>query len=109
VVTAEFLTFDGLKVTTQTSFIDGFYYTELNAEFDSRLVRPAPADIAQLDVLLSADEVQQEAEKLNKQFEGWVYRFGGFVGTNLMRAKADTVVESQNVIPMPPDLTGLSQ
>jgi hypothetical protein len=109
VVTAEFLTFDGLKVTTQTSFIDGFYYTELNAEFNSRLVRPAPADIAQLDVLLSADEVQQEAEKLNKHFEGWVYRFGGFVGTNLMRAKADTVVESQNVIPMPPDLTGLSQ
>jgi hypothetical protein len=109
VVKAEFMTFDGLKVITETSFIDGSYYTELKAEFDESIVKQAPADISQLDVLLSAEEVKQEVDKLNKHFNGWVYRFGGFVGTNLMRAKADTVVESQNVIPMPPDLTGLSQ
>ena len=109
VVTAEFITFDGLKVITKTSFIDGFYYTQLNAEFDERLIQKAPADIQEAGVLLAADDVKQEVAKLNKQFDGWVYRFGGFVGTNLMRAKADTVVESQNVIPMPPDLTGLSQ
>jgi len=109
VVKAEFMTFDGLKVTTETSFIDGSYYTELKAEFDPNLVKAAPAEINELGVLLSADEVQQEVASLNKHFTGWVYRFGGFVGTNLMRAKADTVVESQNVIPMPPDLTGLSR
>lgn len=109
VVTAEFITFDGLKVTTETSFIDGFYYTELKAAFDEALIKQAPADIRELDTLSSPEAVQKEVAKLNKHFDGWVYRFGGFVGTNLMRARADTVVESQNVIPMPPDLTGLTQ
>jgi hypothetical protein len=110
VVTAEFVTFDGLVVTTETSFIDGFYYSTFNAKFDQNAVTKAPVDIEETGELKTADTVQAEAEKLNKHFDGWVYRFGGFVGTNLMRARADAVVEQRNqAIPMPPDVTGMMQ
>jgi len=106
VVTAEFITFDGLKVITETSFIDGFYYTTFRAESDASAVKPAPEDIQALDVLKTADAVQKEAEDITAELKPWVYRFGGFIGTNLMRAKADMVTETGNVIPMPADLTG---
>lgn len=109
VVTAEFITFDGLKVTTQTSFNDGSYYTTFFAEYDASAVKIAPEDIQKLDVLKTAEQVQQEASILNEQLQPWVYRFGGFVGTNMMRAKADMVTEAGRAIPMPPDLTGMSQ
>ncbi len=106
VVTAEFITFDGLKVTVETSFIDGFYYSTFKAEFDASLIKPAPEDIVKMDVLKTPEQVQEEVKKINAKVRDWVYRFGGFVGTNLMRAKADTVTERNKVIPMPPDLTG---
>jgi hypothetical protein len=38
-----------------------------------------------------------------------VYKVSGFVGTNLMRAKGDVVVQSNNVIPMPADMTGFGR
>lgn len=109
VVTAEFITFDGLKVTTKTSFNDGSYYTTFYAEYDASAVKTAPEGIQKLDVLQTAEQVQQEAAALNEQLQPWVYRFGGFVGTNMMRAKADMVTEAGQAIPMPPDLTGMAR
>lgn len=106
VVTAEFLTYDGLKITSETSFIDGFYYATFNAEYDDSATDYVPADIAELDVLKSRDEVEREIAELNKQFANWAYRVGGFVGTNLMRAKADIVTERESQIPMPADNSG---
>jgi hypothetical protein len=106
VVTAEFMTYDGLIVTTQTSFNDGQYFTTFNAKFEPRLVKPAPLDIQEMNVLKTAEEVQQEVASLNTDLAPWVYRFGGFIGTNLMRAKADIVTEQNRVIPMPLDLMG---
>ncbi|OUR73548.1 hypothetical protein A9Q78_03935 [Methylophaga sp. 41_12_T18] len=109
VVTAEFITFDGLKVTSETSFIDGFFYSTFKAEYDASAVKTAPEDIQQADVLKSVAEVQQEAQKITKDLQSWVYRFGGFIGTNLMRAEADIVTETGKAIPMPADLTGFGQ
>lgn len=106
VVTAEFTTFDGLKVISETSFNDGYYYATFRAEYDEAAIDTAPADIQKLDVLKTADEVKQEVESLNKLLSPWVYRLGGFVGTNLMRAKSDMVTESSDIIPMPADITG---
>jgi hypothetical protein len=71
------------------------------------VVQAAPEDIQALDVLLSVDEVKTEVASLNKRLSPWVYQVSGFVGTNLMRAKADMVTERNNVIPMPADLTGM--
>lgn len=105
-VTARFITFDGLVVTSKTSFNDGFYYATFSAEFDPSVVQPAPQDIQELDVLKTAEEVRTEVTTLNKHLSPWVYRVSGFVGTNLMRARADMVTERSNVIPMPPDMTG---
>ncbi|MBE0439742.1 MAG: DUF4340 domain-containing protein [Gammaproteobacteria bacterium] len=107
IVTAEFITFDGMKVITETSFIDGQYFTTFKAEFDPALVKTAPEDIEALNVLKSADDVNKEVAKLNKDLHAWAYRFGGFVGTNLMRAKSDIVTETSNVIPMPMDMMGV--
>lgn len=103
VVTAQFLTFDGLKVITETSFNvdDGFYYSTLRAEHS--VAGDAPKDIQQMDVIKTAEQVEQEITALNKKFESWVYRFSGFVGTNLMRAEADMITKSNKVIPMPID------
>lgn len=106
VVTAEFTTFDGLKISTETSFIDGSYFTTFLAEYDPSLISAPSKDIVQLNVLKTPEQVQQEVTKINKELDGWVYRFGGFIGTNLMRAEADIVTTSGNAIPMPPDLTG---
>jgi hypothetical protein len=106
VVTAEFITFDGLKITVETSFIDGFYYSTFKAEFDESLIKQASKDIVESGKLKTPEQVQQEAEKINKELRSWVYRFGGFIGTNLMRAKEDMVTVREKVIPMPPDLTG---
>lgn len=106
VVTARFTTFDGLVVTTQTSFNDGFYSTQLSAAFDSSAIQPAPKDIQELDVLKQPDEVRAEVEQLNALLSPWVYRVSGFVGTNLMRARGDIVTERADVIPMPADMSG---
>ncbi len=108
VVTAEFISYDGLKVTAKTSFIDGFYYSTFRAEFDASLIQTAPKDIVESEMLKSPEQVQQEVEEINKKVAKWVYRFGGFIGTNLMRAKADMVTVRDKVIPMPPDVTGMS-
>lgn len=109
VVTAEFLTFDGLKVITETSFNDddGFYYTTLRAEGSP--VSDAPDDIQALNVMKTAEQVTEEIAMLNTQFDSWVYRLGGFVGTNLMRSEEDMVTKSEKVIPMPVDVTGFGQ
>ncbi|MBL1320006.1 MAG: DUF4340 domain-containing protein [Methylophaga sp.] len=106
VVTAEFTTFDGLKITAETSFIDGSYFSVFKAEYDAALVKTAPKDIVALNKLKTAEQVQQEVKIINKELNNWAYRFGGFIGTNLMRAKADMVTVVEQVIPMPPDLTG---
>jgi len=106
VVTAEFITFDGLKVIAKTSFNDGFYFTTFHAEFDGSAIKAAPTDIQQMNVLQTPEQVQAEVAEINSGLSDWVYRFGGFVGTNLMRAKADMVTESNNVIPMPADVMG---
>lgn len=106
VVVAEFITFDGLKVIAETSFTESAYYTTFSAEFLPQVIKNAPEDIQQLDVLKTPEQVQQEVAKLNKDFQNWVYRFGGFIGTNLMRAEADIVTKSDKVIPMPADITG---
>ncbi|MCX4187473.1 DUF4340 domain-containing protein [Methylophaga sp. OBS4] len=106
VVTARFFTFDGLVVTAETSFNDGFYYATFSAEYDASAVKQAPEDIQKLEVLKTAEQVRAEVAKLNEKLQPWVYRVSGFVGTNLMRARADMVTERSNVIPMPPDMTG---
>lgn len=106
VVTAEFLTYDGLKIVSETSFIDGFYYATFRAEYDDSATDNIPAAIAELDVLKSREDVEQEIAELNEQFAKWAYRVGGFVGTNLMRAKADIVTERASQIPMPADNSG---
>ncbi len=106
VVIARFITFGGLVITTKTSFIDGFYYTTLSADYQPELVSEPSDDIKELDVVKSQEQVEAEVEKLNKKLSDWVYRVSGFTGTNLMRAKADIVTEKNNVIPMPPDLNG---
>lgn len=106
VVTARFTTFDGLVITSETSFDDGFYYARFSASFEPSVVKAAPDDIQQLDVLKTADEVRAEVEELNSRLAPWVYRVSGFVGTNLMRARSDIVTERDNVIPMPADVTG---
>ncbi|NOQ93849.1 MAG: DUF4340 domain-containing protein [Methylophaga sp.] len=106
IVTAEFFTFDGLKIITETSFDaeDGYYYSTIRAE--STVLADAPKDIQALNVLKTAEQVQEEIATLNKQFDSWVYRFGGFVGTNLMRSTSDMVTQSGKAIPMPADVTG---
>ncbi|MDH5358698.1 MAG: DUF4340 domain-containing protein [Gammaproteobacteria bacterium] len=106
VVKAEFITFDGLKVTVDTSFDDGFYYSTFRADYDQSAIKEASEDIQQLDVLKTPEQVQKEVAILNKQLAAWVYRFGGFVGTNLMRAESDIVTKANQTIPMPADLTG---
>lgn len=106
VVSAEFLTYDGLKVTSETSFIDGFYYATFRASYDASATTNVPQEIAELGVLKNREAVEQEIAELNKQFEKWAYRVGGFVGTNLMRAKADIVTERASQIPMPADTSG---
>lgn len=106
VVTAKFTTFDGLVMTSKTSFIDGFYYATFSADYDPSVIQTAPKDIQALNVLKTAEQIQAEVEKLNKRLSPWVYRVSGFVGTNLMRAKADMVTERGKVIPMPADLSG---
>ena len=106
VVTAEFTTFDGLKVTAETSFIDGSYFSVFKAEYDAALVKTAPKGIIEADKLKAAEQVKQEVAVINKELNNWVYRFGGFIGTNLMRAKDDMVTVAGQAIPMPPDLTG---
>jgi len=107
VVTAEFLTFDGLKVIVKTSFDveSGVYNSTFLAESQSSNVQ-APKEIVAMNVLKTPEQIQQEIADLNAQLSNWVYRFGGFIGTNLMRAKADMVTESEKVIPMPADVTG---
>ena len=60
-------------------------------------------------MLKKPEQVQAEAAKINSDLEPWVYRFGGFVGTNLMRAKSDMVTETNKVIPMPIDVMGINQ
>jgi len=107
VVTAEFITFDGLKVLTETSFIDGFYFTAFRAEYHPELIKSAPEDIQQLEILKTAEQVQEEVAIINKQLAPWIYRVGGFIGTNMMRAEADIVTKQELTIPMPPDLTGM--
>lgn len=109
VVTAEFITFDGLKVVTETSFDDGSYFTVFKANYDANAIKPAPEDIQKLNVLKKPEQVQAEAAKINSDLKPWVYRFGGFVGTNLMRAKSDMVTETNKVIPMPIDVMGINQ
>jgi len=106
VVEAEFITFDGLKVITKTSFDDGHYFTTISAEYDASLIKVAPEDIQALELLKTPEQVQAEVAELNTQLSPWVYRFAGFIGTNLMRAKEDMVTESNKVIPMPADVTG---
>lgn len=108
IVTAEFITFDGLKVTVETSFIDGFYYSVFNAEFDASLIKPASEDIVALELLKTAEQVQYEVNTINKELNSWVYRFGGFIGTNLMRSEEDMVTVAEKIIPMPPDIMGLT-
>ncbi|MDB2705005.1 DUF4340 domain-containing protein [Pseudomonadota bacterium] len=107
-VTAEFITFDGLKVITETSFDieGGLYYTTFKSEYNADLVSSAPKDIAALDILKTPEQVKLESAEINQQLGNWVYRFGGFIGTNLMRSKADMVTEQEKVIPMPADVTG---
>ncbi|AFJ02604.1 hypothetical protein Q7C_1455 [Methylophaga frappieri] len=106
VVEATFITYDGLKVTSQTSFIDGFYYATFRAEYDDHYLDKVPPAIAELDLLKSRDNVENEIAKLNETLAPWVYRVGGFTGTNLMRARADIVTESSQQIPMPADMSG---
>lgn len=101
VVEAEFYTYDGLKITTRTSFEDGEYFTTLQAAYDERETRVVPSAIEETDALKSEDEVRAEVEKLNEQFDQWAYRLSGFVGTNLMREKADIVTVQEETIPMP--------
>ncbi len=106
VVIAEFITFDGLKIITNTSFNDGHYYTTLRAESDTSMMADVPPDIQKLDVLKTLEGVAQEIVSINQRLGDWVYQVGGFVGTNMMRAKSDIVTSKENTIPMPPDLTG---
>lgn len=106
VVRAEYVTFDGLKIRSETSFIDGQYFATFHAEYDSSAVQAAPEDIQALNVLKTADAVQQEAVAINAKVSPWAYRLAGFVGTNLMRAESDIVTKSEQRIPMPADVTG---
>jgi hypothetical protein len=106
VVLAEFVTFDGLKITAETSFIDGSYYSVFKAEYDAALITTASKAILETGKLKTPEQVQHEVEIINKELNNWVYRFGGFIGTNLMRAKADMVTVAEQAIPMPPDITG---
>ncbi|MBE9526218.1 MAG: hypothetical protein IME94_04505, partial [Proteobacteria bacterium] len=106
VVKAEFITFDGLKVIVATSFDDGMYYTTFSAEQGQSMVQDIPAEIQKLDVLKTAEQVQQEIAMINKDLTNWVYRFGGFIATNMMRAEADIVTNVEKVIPMPADTSG---
>lgn len=108
VVTAEFITFDGLKVITKTSSSDGAYFTTFHAEFDASAIKTAPKDIQELNVLKTPEQVQAEVVAINDELQDWVYRFGGFVGTNMMRAKADMITVSEEVIPMPVDPMGVA-
>ncbi|AFI83664.1 DUF4340 domain-containing protein [Methylophaga nitratireducenticrescens] len=101
VVRAEFLTYDGLKIIAQTSFNDGFYFSTFKAEFAPDAAPEVPEAIASLDILKTPEQVQEEVTEINAKVEPWVYRLGGFVGNNLMRAKADIVTEQDKVIPMP--------
>lgn len=101
VVEAEFLTYDGLKIISQTSFNDGFYFSTFRAEYDASATDNVPEPIVALDVLKSREEVELEVAQLNELLSPWVYRLGGFVGTNLMRARDDIVTERDSVIPMP--------
>lgn len=101
VVEAEFLTYDGLKITTRTSFEDGEYFTTLAAKYDDVATDDVPSAIAETDALKSEDAVRDEVSALNEQFEQWAYRLSGFVGTNLMREKADIVTTPEQTIPMP--------
>lgn len=101
VVRAEFLSYDGLKVIAETSFNDGFYFSTFRAEHAPDAVAEVPEAIASLGILKSTEQVQAEVVAINEKVKPWVYRLGGFVGNNLMRAKADMVTQQDKVIPMP--------
>lgn len=101
VVRAEFLSYDGLKVIAETSFNDGFYFSTFRAEYAPEAVPEVPEAIASLEQLKTPEQVQVEVAEINEKVEPWVYRLGGFVGNNLMRARADIVTERDQVIPMP--------
>ncbi|WP_417550590.1 DUF4340 domain-containing protein [Methylophaga sp.] len=101
VVRAEFLTYDGLKIIAETSFNDGFYFSTFRAEYAPDAITEIPEAIASLDALKTPEQVQAEVAEINEKVEPWVYRLGGFVGNNLMRAKADMVTVQDQVIPMP--------
>lgn len=106
VVKAEFVTFDGLKINSETSFIDGQYFATFKASFDASAVQSSPEAIQTMDVLKTAEQVQAEVATINENVSPWAYRLAGFVGTNLMRAEADIVTKSEQSIPMPADVTG---
>jgi len=109
VVEAEFITYDGLKVTVQTSFIDGSYFSSFRALYDETLRVDAPEDIQQLNVLKTPEQIEQEVVKLNMQLQPWIYKVAGFSGTNMMRLEADIVTRTNQEIPMPADMTGFGQ
>lgn len=96
---AEFTTFDGVRVTVNSSEVDGKTWMTLAASFDESLrvepvgppppaegEQPAPAPESKLKPV---DAVKKEVEDLNAQFSRWAYAVPGYTGANFRKRMSE--------------------
>ena len=101
-VNAEFFSFDGLKLNTQTFMQDDQYYVRLSASFDAEQAQQF-ADSTNTES--SKDEpntstqdnspIMEEAQKLNQTFDGWVYRISKYKYDNFTKRLNDLLKEEE--------------
>ena len=72
-VRATFRTFDGLVVTVDVIKVARKYWARFHATFDAAEVRLDAVGEKHRDKMKSADEVGQEAERINRRFGIWAY------------------------------------
>lgn len=103
--TAEFTTFDGVRLTVQSAEMDGKTWIRLAAAFDESLRSeqagpPAPPAAegaegaeapppAPASTLKPVEDVRKEVEELNAQFSRWVYAVPGYNGANFRKRVTD--------------------
>jgi hypothetical protein len=112
--TAEFTTFDGMRVTVKTVEKDGKTWATLSAAFDPSLrveaptvVAPPPEGDKPPDAAAtppptppkaarkSEDEVKKEVDELNKKCSPWVYVVPGYGAANLRKHMTDLLKKKE--------------
>lgn len=88
-LSVELVTFDGLRVTAETTLVDEKTFSRLTAEFVPELVRIEEA--AQDSEPLQAEAVAEEAESLSKRWQGWVYQLSPDSVEKLAKKQSDLI------------------